>query len=62
MNDGSNREAADKVQNSLLVSQMAEAEQEFPVMCSASVVLEPNRNQNSVLPWGALCLVGHNPE
>lgn len=44
MNDGSNREAADNIQNSLLALQMAEAEQEFAVMCYASVgVMEPEQ-------------------
>lgn len=44
MNDGSNREAADNIQSSLLASQMAEAEQEFAELCYASVgVLEPEQ-------------------
>lgn len=65
MNDGSNREAADNIQNSLLASQMAEAEQEFAVMCYTSVgVLEPEQKSklsrivgSFVSGWAQPCMI-----
>lgn len=57
MNGRSNREAADNIQNSLLASQMAEAEQEFAVICCASVgILEPEQ-KSKLSPT----VVGHSP-
>lgn len=65
MNDGLNREAAEKIQNSLLASQMAEVEQEFAVTCYTSVrVLEPEQKSklsstmgSFVSGWAQTCRV-----
>lgn len=57
MNDGSNREAADNMQNSLLASQMAEAQQESAVLCyTFTGVLEPKQKIKTQSYHGQLCV------